>query len=88
MLIAYTASVVLVLSASAVLLEILIRRSGAVPVPHPLFYAISVTLPYQWRSGLLLAPSVVLIAGLLARTTTHVNAQVIEKPSAPAPQWR
>jgi hypothetical protein len=68
MLVAYTASVLLVLSASGVLLEILIRRSGAVPVPHPLFYAISVTLPYQWRSGLLLAPSVVLIAGLFARS--------------------
>jgi hypothetical protein len=64
MLIAYTASVVLVLALSAVLLEILIRQNGGVAVPHPLFYVVSVTLPYQWRSGLLLAPSIVLAIGL------------------------
>jgi len=65
MLMAYTASVVLVLALSAVFLEILIRQQGRVAVPHPLFYVISVTLPYQWRSGLLLAPSIVLAVGLL-----------------------
>jgi hypothetical protein len=64
-LVAYVGSVVLVLSASAAFLEILIRRNGAVPVPHGLFYIVSVTLPYHWRSGLLLAPAIVLCVGLV-----------------------
>jgi len=34
--------------------------------PPFLFYIVSVTLPYQWRTGLLLAPAVTLLAGLLA----------------------
>jgi hypothetical protein len=68
MLVAYTASVFIVLALSSVLLEILIRRNGAVPVPHTLFYIVSVTLPFHWRSGLLLAPAIVLIAGLFAST--------------------
>jgi hypothetical protein len=65
MLIAYAASMFLVMAASAVFIEVLTRRQGAVPVPHTLFYIVSVALPYHWRSGLLLAPLVVLAAGLL-----------------------
>jgi hypothetical protein len=65
MLIAYAASMLLVLTASAVLIEILTRRNGGVPVPHTLFYVISVALPYHWRSGLLCAPLTILVVGLM-----------------------
>lgn len=70
MLVAYTGSIFVVLAASAAVIEILTRQNGAVPVPHTLFYIVSVALPFHWRSGLLLAPMIVLITGLLARTTT------------------
>lgn len=66
MLLAYVVSVVLVLAASAALIEILSWRTGAVPVPHTLFYVVSVALPYQWRSGLLLAPLMILGVGVVA----------------------
>jgi hypothetical protein len=62
---AYAVSVVLVLAASALLIEVLGRQRGAVAVPHALFYLISVALPYQWRSGLLLAPVIVVVVGLI-----------------------
>ena len=65
MLIAYAASMLLVMAASAVIIEVLVRRQGAVPVPHTLFYIVSVALPHHWRSGLVLAPLVVLVAGVL-----------------------
>ena len=65
-LIAYAVSVPLVLAMSAVVIEVLTRRYGNVATPHTLFYVISIALPYQWRSGLLLAPAVTLVAGLLA----------------------
>lgn len=67
MLIAYAASVAVVLAASAVLIEVLTRRNGFVPVPHTLFYVISVALPYHWRAGLLLAPLVIVAASLMGR---------------------
>jgi hypothetical protein len=63
MLVAYAVSVAVVLAASAVLIEVLTRRHGGVPVPHPLFYVISVALPYHWRSGLLVAPAIILAIG-------------------------
>lgn len=65
-LVLYVSSLVLVLAGSAVTIEILSRLQGRVPVPHTLFYVISVALPYQYRSGLVLAPLVVLAAGLAA----------------------
>src|SRR4029453_2380263 len=55
-LIAYAASMLVVLAAAAVLIEILTRLNGRVPVPHTFFYLISVALPYHGRSGLFLAP--------------------------------
>jgi hypothetical protein len=64
-LIAYAVSMFLLLAASAVLIEVLTRRNGGVPVPHTLFYVISVALPYHWRSGLLLAPVIILLVGLI-----------------------
>lgn len=65
MLVAYALSMLVVLAASATLVEVLTRRNGAVPVPHTLFYVVSVALPYHWRSGVLLAPAIILLVGLL-----------------------
>jgi hypothetical protein len=64
-LIAYAGSMLLVLAASAVLIEVLTRLHGGVPVPHTLFYLISVALPYHWRSGLVLAPLTILLVGAM-----------------------
>jgi hypothetical protein len=67
MLMAYAASMFVALTASAVTIEVLSRLwNNRVPVPHTLFYVVSVVLPYHWRSGLVLAPATILIAGLLA----------------------
>ena len=81
MLMAYALSVGVVLAASAVLIEVLTRRHGGVPVPHPLFYVISVALPYHWRSGLLLAPAVILAVGALCRPPFVRRAPTTEQPS-------
>jgi hypothetical protein len=62
------ASVVAVLVASALVLELLMRR-GPLPVPHPLFYLVSVTLPYHWRTGFLFVPFLMLVSGSAARLT-------------------
>ena len=67
MLLSFVISVTAGLAASAAVFEILIWRAKPVPVPHALFYLVSVTLPYQWRSGLLLAPLVMLLTGAAAR---------------------
>jgi hypothetical protein len=66
MLIAYAFSVFATLVASALVIEFLTWRQGAVPVPHTLFYLVSITLPHHWRTGLLLAPSIILIVGAIA----------------------
>jgi GAF domain-containing protein len=63
-LVAYTASMVTVLTVSTVILEILMAR-GPVPVPHTLFYLVSVTLKHHWRVGFVMVPCVMLAAGLL-----------------------
>jgi hypothetical protein len=66
-LVIHAASMVVALLASAVTIEVLSRLwDGRVPVPHTLFYIVSVALPHHWRSGLLLAPAAILVAGLLA----------------------
>jgi len=45
-------------------------------VPHVLFPLVSVGLPYQWRSGLLLAPIAMFIAGIVAsRGTRQIATQ-------------
>ena len=67
MLLAFWISVLITLPTAAVVLEVLFRRWGGVAVPHGLFYVVSVTLPYQWRSGLLLVPVIVLLSGIVAR---------------------
>ena len=67
MLVAYAFSMLVAQMASAVTIEVLSRLwDNRVPVPHTLFYLVSVALPYQWRSGLVLAPATILVAGLLA----------------------
>ena len=63
MLVAYAASMLLALAASTLLIEVLNRRNGAVPVPHTLFYVVSVALPHYWCAGLLLAPMTILVVG-------------------------
>jgi hypothetical protein len=73
MLIAYAVSMLLVLAASAVFIEVLTRRNGGVAVPHTLFYVISVALPYHWRSGLLLAPVIILLAGTIGCPPSRVR---------------
>jgi hypothetical protein len=65
-IVAYAASMFLVLAASAAVIEALSRAWGRVPVPHTLFYIVSVAQPFCWRSGLVLAPLVVLAAGFVA----------------------
>ena len=61
---AYVASVTAGLIVSAVILEVLIHRYDRVPFTHTLFYLVSVTLPFHWRSGFLLAPLVMVVCGL------------------------
>jgi hypothetical protein len=75
-LIAYAASMLFVMAASALVVDVLARRYGAVPVPHTLFYVVSVALPYHWRSGLLLAPLVVLVAGVLGCPRSNTQARL------------
>jgi hypothetical protein len=64
MLLGYLMSVMTALAAGGLLLEILIHRFDRVPVPHTLFYIVSVTMPYHWRAGFLLAPLIMLTCGL------------------------
>ena len=74
MLMAYAASMLVALAASAVTVEVLSRLwDNRVPVPHTLFYVVSVALPYHWRSGLVLAPATILVAGLLADRRSSVG---------------
>jgi hypothetical protein len=73
-LLGYAASVTVALAGSAMLIEMLTRRTGAVPVPHPLFYIVSVTLPYQWRSGLVLVPLVIILCGLAGRQRSETRS--------------
>lgn len=66
MVVAYSCSVVVVLvsfMASAMLFGWLNRPT---PLPHTLFYLVSVTLPYVWHSGFILVPLVMLLTGLVS----------------------
>jgi len=66
MLLAYVASTCTALTAAGVILEILVVRYVAVPLPHPLFYAVFTTLPFLWHSGILLVPLTMLLCGSMA----------------------
>lgn len=72
MLLAYAASTFTVLAMAGLLLQILIARYVAVPLPHPLFYAVFTTLPFFWYSGILLVPLTTLLCGTITmRRTEH-----------------
>jgi hypothetical protein len=64
MLLIFAVSVFAVLLASAATLAWL--GPGPVGVPHTLFYIVSVTLPYQWRSGFVFVPLIMLLVGVLS----------------------
>ena len=65
MLLAYVASTFAMLAVAGLVLEILIARSVAIPLPHPLFYAVFTTLPFLWHSGILLVPLTMLLCGTM-----------------------
>jgi len=58
----HIASVVVAMAIAAAILEL---RARPTPVPHVLFPLVSVALPYQWRSGFVLAPLTMMLVGLL-----------------------
>lgn len=63
LLMLYTATVLIGLGFGAMLTAL---HPGPIPVPHVLSPLVSVALPYQWRSGFVLAPAVMLLSGILA----------------------
>lgn len=65
-MLAYVTSILAVLLGGALIAAIV----GPIAVWHPFFYVISVTLPYQGRSGLVLAPLITILSGL-AGTRHH-----------------
>ena len=79
MLVAYAASMLVALIGSAVTIEVLGRLwDNRVPVPHTLFYVVSVALPYYWRAGLLLAPLTILLAGAAASPQRGLRHRLAE----------
>ncbi len=62
MVLAYLCSVIAALAVSAAIAAWLVRPT---PLPHTLFYFVSVGLPYVWRSGFVLVPVVIVLSGLL-----------------------
>jgi hypothetical protein len=63
MLLAFIASALVVLGAFALYME---WRAAPLALPHPLFFIVSVSLPYHWRAGFLAVPLVMGMTGLLA----------------------
>jgi hypothetical protein len=66
MVLAYLASVLTALVASAAIIDWLARP---IALPHTLYYLVSVTLPFMWRSGFILVPLVMLLTGLVSCRT-------------------
>lgn len=64
-LLLHVASVFIALVVAAITVAVLSARWGYVPVPHPLFFFLHLTLPYQWRSGIVMVPLLMLVAGIL-----------------------
>jgi hypothetical protein len=64
MLLMYAGSLFAVLLASAATISWL--GPGPVRVPHTLFYIVSVTLSYQWRSGFVFVPVLFILVGILS----------------------
>ena len=63
----HVASVLVAMGVAVLIAEL--RSPNPTPVPHVLFPLVSVALPYQWRSGFVLAPLTMLIAGMVASRT-------------------
>jgi hypothetical protein len=66
MVLAYLASVLTVLVASAAVIDWLSRP---IALPHTFYYLVSVALPFMWRSGFILVPLVILLTGLVSCRT-------------------
>jgi hypothetical protein len=76
MLLAYVACTFTVLAVVGLVFQILIVRQFAVPLPHPLFYAVFTTLPFFWHSGILLVPLVMLLCGMMAARRTETAQEL------------
>jgi hypothetical protein len=63
----YLGSVVVALFVAATIVELVPRP---LPLPHTLFYVVSVGLPFVWHSGFILVPLVILLTGLLSSQPT------------------
>ena len=68
-LLAYVAATFALLLTTGIVMDVLIRQGNRIPVVHPLFYAVSVTLQYQWYSGIFLVPLTMLMCGATALRT-------------------
>ena len=66
MVVAYVGSVFAVLMSFMALATLLGWLGRPTPLPHTLFYLVSVILPYVWHSGFVLVPLVMLLTGLLS----------------------
>jgi|SRR5262245_38245977 len=66
MLLAYVAVTFALLLTTGIVMDVLIRQGTPIPIVHPLFYAVSVTLPFQWHSGIVLVPLTMLFSGAIA----------------------
>lgn len=79
MLLAYVTSVEIALVAGAVAIEVLTYLYDRVPLPHPLFYVVSVTLPYHWRSGLVLVPLIMVSCSLALGRSRPADSQELRR---------
>ena len=79
MLLAYVASTFTALAVAGMVLEIFVVRQVAIPLPHPLFYAVFTTLPFYWHSGILLVPLTMLLSGTMTarHPTLTKNADAV-----------
>ena len=67
MVTAYLGSVLVALAIAASIIEWISRP---LPLPHTLYYVVSVGLPFVWHSGFVFVPLVILLTGLLSCRTT------------------
>lgn len=74
---AYLVSVLVVLSLAVAIVEWVARP---LPLPHTLYYVVSVGLPFLWHSGFVLVPLVILLTGLTSCRTTTAQSARTAKP--------
>jgi len=78
LLLVYVTTIEMGLVISAVAIAVLTARWGQVPVPHLLFYFVSVGLPHHlFRAGFLLAPLLALLGGLAAGRASDRRPQIV-----------